>query len=89
MKDLKSRLLENPDESVRVGFGSEEFNDLPLIQENPHGEESQVGKNGGANVEVRQSPLVRRRHHEPMQKIEYAESEGSVENRPSKIGNSS
>ena len=35
MKDLKSRLLENPDESVRVGFGSEEFNDLPLIRGNP------------------------------------------------------
>ena len=34
MKDLKSRLLENSDESVRVGFSSEEFNDLPLIREN-------------------------------------------------------
>ena len=34
MKELRSRLLENPGESVRVGFGSEEFNDLPLIREN-------------------------------------------------------
>ena len=34
MKDLKSRLLENSVESVRVGFNSEEFNDLPLIREN-------------------------------------------------------
>ena len=34
MKDLKSRLLENPEESIRVGFGTEEFNDLPLIREN-------------------------------------------------------
>ena len=34
MKDLKSRLLENPGESVRVGFSSEEFNDLPLTHEN-------------------------------------------------------
>ena len=34
MKDLKSRLMKSPDESVRVGFGSEEFNDLPLIREN-------------------------------------------------------
>ena len=35
MRDLKSRLLDNSDESVRVGFGFEEFNDLPLIRENP------------------------------------------------------
>ena len=33
-KNLKSRLLENSDESVRVGFSSEEFHDLPLIREN-------------------------------------------------------
>ena len=35
MSDLKSRLLENSDESVRVGFASEEFNDLPLIRDKP------------------------------------------------------
>ena len=29
-----SRLLENPGESVRVGFSSEEFSDLPLTREN-------------------------------------------------------
>ena len=34
MKELKARLLENPEESIRVGFGTEEFNDLPLIREN-------------------------------------------------------
>ena len=34
MKDLKTRLLRNSDESGRVGFGSEEYNDLPLIREN-------------------------------------------------------
>ena len=34
MRDLKSRLLRNSDERVRVGFGSEEYNDLPLIREN-------------------------------------------------------
>ena len=74
VKDLKSRLLRNSDESVRVGFGSEEYNDLPLIRENSLTKKSQVGKNGGANVEVRQSLLVRRRHHEFVQKIEHAES---------------
>ena len=35
MKDLKSRLLRSYGESVRVGFGSEDYNDLPLIRENP------------------------------------------------------
>ena len=35
MKDLKSRLLQNSDESVRVGFGSEEYKDHPLIRGNP------------------------------------------------------
>ena len=44
MKDLKSRLLENPDESVRVGFGSEEFNDLLLIRENPSCKKSLDGQ---------------------------------------------
>ena len=34
MKELKARLLENQEESIRVGFGTEEFNDLPLIREN-------------------------------------------------------
>ena len=34
MKELKARLLENQEESVRVGFGTEEFNYLPLIREN-------------------------------------------------------
>ena len=33
MKDLKARLSESPEESIRVGFGTEEFNDLPLIRE--------------------------------------------------------
>ena len=33
MNDLKSRLLENPDENICVGFDTEEFNDLPLIRE--------------------------------------------------------
>ena len=37
MKDLKSRLLEIPGESVRVGFSSEEFNELPLTRENQSG----------------------------------------------------
>ena len=35
MKDVKSRLLANPGEGVRVGFSSEEFNDLPLIRQRP------------------------------------------------------
>ena len=34
MKDLKTRLLQSDDENIRVGFGSENFNDLPLIREN-------------------------------------------------------
>ena len=34
MKDLKSRLLRSSDESIRVGSGSEDFNDLQLIREN-------------------------------------------------------
>ena len=34
MKDLKARLLQSDDENIRVGFGSEDFNDLPLIREN-------------------------------------------------------
>ena len=53
MKDLKSRLLENLNESVRVGFSSEEFDDLPLIRENPP-------ENGGKYLQVCQPSLVRR-----------------------------
>ena len=59
MKDLKSRLLHSSDENIRVGFGSEDFNDLPLIRENSPTKKNQVGKKSGANVEARQSPLVR------------------------------
>ena len=59
MKDLKTRLLQSDDENVRVGFGSEDFNDLPLIRENSPTTRNQVGKNGGANVEAHQSLLVR------------------------------
>ena len=39
-------------ENIRVGFGSEDFNDLPLIRENSP-------TKSGANIEARQSPLVR------------------------------
>ena len=64
MKDLKSRLLENPDESVRVGFGSDEFNDCPLIRENLPARKVRWARTVEGTSKSVSPPLVRRRHHE-------------------------
>ena len=89
MKELKARMLEKSRESIRVGFGTEEFNDLPLIRENAPDKENQVGKKSRANIEVHRPPLVRRRYDEFVPEVKYAEPQRDSEKRPSRTGSSS